>query len=106
IAVDSGESGVDRSRPRVALRGPKILVAWQERSAAPESAIYAALADELGATLPVPATRLDATPDGREPRNPQPWLQADGTGGVLWESRAQRSRERLPIPSAEPERTL
>lgn len=88
--VDAEPTDGHRTRPRVAIRGTRVLVAWQEGdSEAVGGTIRASLSDDLGRSLAIRGHALATTDGSRAVRDPQPWLSTRA-GGVLWESAARR----------------
>ncbi|MDG2303858.1 MAG: hypothetical protein P8R42_04235 [Candidatus Binatia bacterium] len=100
--LDSGRPGTERTRPRVAIAGNRVLAAWQEREGA-ALAIHASLSRDLGSTLAVRAARVAEAAVGRAIRNPAPWLLGGGRGGILWESTEDLPPGGRPDPTTGPE---
>lgn len=98
VAVSAADDGTP-SRPRVAVRGQRVLVVWQTEGV--NGGVYAS-SGSLGAGFDVERVRLDTAQAGRRARNPQPWLGGGTSGGVVWESVAKAESGRLPSTSAGP----
>lgn len=96
VLVPSGGSGHAPARPRIAVRGQRLLVVWQSDGS--DGGVHAAASENLGASWDVGPLRLDRRAAGRTARNPQPWLGPESTGGVLWESVASEDPGALPVP--------
>lgn len=90
------------SRPQLAVRGERVLVVWQVDFAGRGSQIRAALAIDRGARLAFADELVAEAEPGRVLRNPQAWLQGDGTGGVLWEALPAPETAAVPSGSAGP----
>lgn len=114
VSTDAGEtfaavpdvargSATRRARPRVAVAGPHVLVAWQERDGGGRTRIRASASRDRGRTLHLRDEAVADAPRDRRLRNPQPWIHASGAGGVVWESLAPPPRAR-PSVATEPER--
>lgn len=114
ISADAGETftvvpdvargpAAHRARPRVAVAGPHVLVAWQEGDGSGATRIRASASRDVGRALHLRDAAVADAPRGRRVRNPQPWIEASGAGGIVWES-VERPAGARPSVATGPER--
>ena len=106
-AVDAEPSPARRTRPRVAIQGDDVLVTWQVGETEPKGKeIRASYSSDGGATFPIRDGLVATARSDAQVRNPQPWLDHRGAGGVVWESLDARRPKGPPTTGQAPRVSL
>lgn len=102
VPVDGEPSPEHRTRPRVAVQGDHVLVTWQIGETEPTGKeIRASFSSDGGSSFSLRDGLVAVARGESQVRNPQPWLNDRGAGGIVWESvDAPRSKAPALPPQA------